>query len=106
MLINTNSVVAEVRNIMLGNVKESFTDSTPLSRYNFSDVLSNAEVHVKITRMFVLHNFFDGYMWVNYSYETVRNDNDLMPGARNVLSRWKIHRENGKWKVVEIQEAP
>ena len=106
MLLNTNSVVNDVKNIMLGNVEESITENTPLSRYNFSNVLSNAEVKAKITRLFVAHNFSDGYMWVKYSYDTVKNDNDLMPGSWNVTSRWKIHKENGKWEVVEIIEDP
>ena len=107
MLLNTNSVVNEVKNVMLGNAKTKMTDNTPLSRYNFSDILSNAEVKVKITRLFVLHNFFDGYIWVNYSYETVKNDNDLTPASSDVLSRWKIHKMNGgDWQIVEIKEAP
>jgi hypothetical protein len=106
MLINTNSVVNDVRNIMLGNVEKSVTDNTPLRIYNFSNVLSNAEVEVRISRIFVLHNFFDGFVWVNYSYETLKNDSDMRPGSANVFSRWKIHRENGRWEVAEIKENP
>ena len=106
MLLDTNSVVKDVKNIMLGNVDEAITTNTPLSKYNFSSVLQNAEVKVQITRLAVIHNFFDGYMWVKYSYETIKNDNDLMPGSWDVISRWKIHRENGGWEIVEITEAP
>ena len=106
MFLNTNSLINEVRDVMKGNVPRAVTENTPLSMYNFSDDLSNAEVDVSITRRFVLHNFFSGTMWVNYTYETTKNDLDLMPGAYKVPSCWKIRRENGKWKIVEIIEGP
>ena len=106
MVLNTNSIVREVKNIMSGNVKIADTQNTPLNMYNFSDTLLNAEVNVKITRLFVLHNFFDGYIWVNYTYETIKNDNGVMPCSTNILSKWKIHKENGIWKIIEIIETP
>ncbi len=106
MFLNTNSVVKDVKNIMLGNVEESVTVNTPVHMYNHSNILSNAEVKVRITRLAVCHNFFDGYMWVNYTYETVKNDNDIYPSSYKIPSMWKIHRENGKWQVVEITERP
>ena len=105
MFINTNAVVAEVENIMYGNVDKSETEGTPLNMYNYSNIYQNAEVEVKITRLFTIHNFFDGYIWVKYSRKTIRNDIDIYPGAI-ATSCWKIHRENGKWKIVEIYEAP
>ena len=106
MYFNTNSVVDKVKNIMLGNVDVSETAETPLRRYNNSDILENAKVKVNITRLFTLHNFFDGYMWVIYSYETLENDSDIKPGTWNVISRWKIHRENGEWQIIDISESP
>jgi len=106
MLSDTNSLIADVKSVMKGEVALSETDGTPLQLYNFSDLLSNAKVNVKITRLFVLHDFSDGYMWVEYSYETVKNNNEYMPGSWRIHSRWTIHKANGKWEITEIQEDP
>ncbi len=106
MFFNTNSIIREVEDVMRGNVDSSVTEGTPLQRYNYNDVYKNAVVNVNITRLFTFHNFFDGYMWVKYSVETVKNDNDIFPSSSNIISRWKIHRKNGKWEIVEISEAP
>ena len=103
---STDSIVSNVENIMLGNVDSTITKNSPLERYNIVGRFPNAKVEANITRLFVAHNFFDGYMWVIYSYQTVENDSDIKPATNNVISRWKIHREDGKWQVVEIQEKP
>ena len=106
MFINTNQVVDEVYAVMSGNVDVSVTNNTPLEKYNYSKVVKDAKIKVKIHRLFVLHNFIDGYMWVNYSYETVGSKTDINPGAWNVVSKWKIHRNGWKWNIVEITERP
>ena len=106
MIVSTNSVINDVKNIMYGNVDQSMTEGTAVNRYNHSYIYENAVVEVKITRLFACHNFFDGYVWVKYSYKTIKNDIDIRPSSVCPLSRWKIHRENGKWHVVEILEAP
>jgi len=80
MFNSTNSVVHDAKNVMLGNVDISVTKGTPLDRYNFSNILVNAKVKASIIRLFVWHDFFDGYMWVIYSYETVKNGKDIKPG--------------------------
>ena len=106
MFVNTNSIVYNVKNIMIGNVDGEITANTPLDRYNIVSRFPNAKVKANVTRLFTWHNFFDGYMWVIYSYETEENDQDIKPGTWNVISKWKIHRENGEWKVIDIEESP
>ena len=106
LFINTNSIVKYAEDVMTGKYLRSETSKTALGKYNYSDVLINAKVKANVTRLFVAHNFFDGYMWVMYSYRTIENDGSINPAASNVISRWKIHREDGKWQVVEIQEKP
>ena len=106
MFFSTNKLVNDVENIMLGRVPADVTEGKEIHRYNNSAVYLNAEVDVSITRLFVVHNFSDGYMWVKYSYVTKKNDKDILPSSVNVISRWKIHRENGKWEIVEIVEEP
>ena len=106
MFLNTNSVVHFVENVMIGNIDGAITANTPVDRYNIVGRFPDAKVKANIKRLFTFHNFFDGYMWVIYSYETIENDKDIRPGAWNIVSRWKIHKENGNWKVIEIKEAP
>ena len=106
MFISTNSVIHDVENIMYGNVKKSFTENSPVSAYNRKDDFGTTSVNVEIKRIFVLHNFFDGYMWVNYTCEGFDNEGNRTYGDWKVPARWKIHRENGKWKIVEIKEDP
>lgn len=105
LLFDTNPIVREAKEVMLGNVEYSSTEGTPLHRYNRNNILENAKVNVHIRRILVLHDFSDGYMWVKYTYETVRNDKNIYPGS-SAISRWKIHKEYGKWEIVEIKEDP
>ena len=106
MFLNTNSVIRDVKEVMYGRISQSETDGTPLSRYNVKKWEPNAAVEAKITRCFVLHNFFNGYMYVRYSYKGVDKDGNVLTASGPLFSRWKIHRENGGWKIVEIEEAP
>lgn len=91
---------------MEGRVGGAETENTPLMRYNIGSRYPNAKVRAKVTRLFTWHNFFDGHIWVIYSYETIENDTDIKPATFNVISKWTIHRENGKWQIVDIKEAP
>ena len=106
MFINTNSLISDVKNIMSGNVEKSITENNPVSMYNRKGEFGTISVKVKISRMFVLHNFFDGYMWINYTYEGYDVNGEHTYGSWKIPSLWKIHRENGNWKILEIKEAP
>lgn len=107
MFINTNSVVGYVNEVMHGDISQSETNGTPLSRYNIKALEPDVDIiEANVTRFFVWHNFFDGYMYVRYSYKGTDENGKLLTASGPLFSRWKIHRENGKWKIVEIEEAP
>jgi len=106
MLIDTNSVIDDVKNIMHGNVEESAIDNSPLRTYYRRGDLRTVSVDANITRKFVLHNFSDGYIWVKYTCEGFDSKGSKTYGSWEIPSRWKIHKENGKWKVIEIKERP
>ena len=95
-----------VKNIMVGNVDGTITAGTPLDRYNDVSSYPNAKIKADIRRLFVAHNFFDGYMWVLYSYEypVSYQGYEYKAGRWNVVSKWKIHKVDGKWQVVDIEE--
>lgn len=91
---------------MLGNVDGAITKNRSLDRYNIVSRFPNAKAEADVARLFVLRNFFDDCTWVIYSYQTIENDNDMKPTSINVISRWKIYREDGEWQVAEIKERP
>ena len=103
---NTNALIQEVENVMYGNVDKSVTQDSPLKVYNRKGEFNTTHTEVELTRLFVIHNFFDGYMWVKYSYEDFDEQDRRTYGSWNIVSKWKIHKENGKWKIVEIIEKP
>ena len=106
MFFSTNHLIEYVENVMLGNVLVEDTAGTPLERYNNRDIYENAQVQVSIIRLFTIHDFSNGYIWVKYTYETQKNDMGILVSTADVISRWKIKRENGVWKIVEIKENP
>ena len=108
MIMSTNDLINYVEKVMTGEISKEKTKGTPIDRYNNENVLLNAKVDVTVNRLFVIHNFFDGYVWVKYSYVTTKNEDprEIMPASVDVISRWKIHKKNGSWKIVEIKEAP
>ena len=52
------------------------------------------------------NNFKDGYIWVKYDGEQLDSYGNIVSGSWDIISRWKIHKENGEWKVVDIKEHP
>ena len=109
MLVNTNSLMRYVRDVFLWRVDSAETIGRPINRYNDSNRLATVELgEVKLTliRMFTLHNFRDGYIWAYYSYEAHDTDGEIITGSWRIPTKWKIHKENGVWKIVEIIEAP
>lgn len=107
MLIDTNPLMDEVKNVFLGNVSREETRGEPIDRYNIrrrdDAVILSAEV--SITRLFTIHNFREGYIWVRYAHKSESAQGSLM-GSGIILTKWKIKKENGKWSIVEIFEKP
>jgi hypothetical protein len=106
MFIDTNSLLDETKNVFCGKVEASDIEDMPVSRYNVTDSNQDAVVKLELHRLFTLHNFNDGYIWMNYSCEATSVQGDIDYGADNIYSVWKIHKEKGKWKIVEIIEDP
>ena len=112
VFLDTNSLIYRVEELFRGEIPEEVTEGTAESRYNYSDQYETlyhgevAEVEVSINRIFVLHNFNDGYVLVNYSHEARDGNDRTLCGSWDIQSLWKIHKEDGVWHIVSIQEAP
>ena len=106
MFFNTNSLMNDVEDVMKGNISKEVTAGLPVDMYNRKGDLGTTSVNVKIHRIFVLNNFFDGYVWVNYTCEGFDSSGKQTYGSWKVNSCWKIHKNNGKWEIIAIYEGP
>lgn len=109
MFFDTNRLLKEVRSAFLWETARSETVGRPIDAYNYirradNDTLGKADL--TLIRLFVLHNFNNGYIWAYYSYKAYDEDGELITGSSNIPTKWRIHKDNGKWEIVEIFEAP
>jgi len=109
MFLDTNSLYREVRDVFLWKVDRAETEGRPINAYNMSYRFPDEElggVNLELVRLFTLHNFKDGYIWALYSKEAYNKDGKIINGSIGIFTKWKIHKENGEWEIVEIFEAP
>jgi sensor histidine kinase YesM len=110
MLLNTNSIINEVRDIFMGKVSIIETNGKPVDMYNLINKhfyeKNIKKVNLKLIRIFTIHNFFDGFMKVYYSFELLDSNGKVIHGSWNILSTWKIHKYNRRWEIIDIYEAP
>ena len=109
MLLDTNDLMKEVRNAFSWKTERSETIGRPIDAYNGikranSETLG--ETKLTLIRLFTFHNFRDGYVWAYYTYYAYNAEGGLITGSVSITTKWKIHKENGKWEIIEIFEAP
>ena len=109
LVVDTNGLIRDVKDLMLWKVPKENTAGMPIDRYNsnrssYGYVLGEAKI--SIFRYFVLHDFKDGYIWLVYTYEAYDLNGELITGSNLIPTKWKIHKKNGKWEIVEIFEKP
>lgn len=103
LLLNTNSVVDFVEAVYRGEVGREAVPKC-LESYDITEILPQiTEVDAHITRRFVIHNFSEGYMWVKFTVTGYTADGTLDYGEANT-SRWKIHKGENGWEVVETKD--
>lgn len=103
--LNTNSVMRYAKSVFRGEISSEEVVGTPLYRYYPKDS-EIVKVDLNLKRIFVSHNFKDGYIWVKYDEEQLDSSGNIVSGSWRIISRWKIHKEDGEWKVVDIKEHP
>ena len=105
--LDTNSVMRYAKSVFRGEIAlEEVVDSPMYMRYYPRNEPELDKVDLNLYRIFVLHDFSDGYIWIKYDVAYIDSSGYEFSGSRNVPARWKIHKENGEWKVVEIKESP
>jgi hypothetical protein len=109
MLIDTNKLMQQTKDVFLGIIPRSETEGKPIHSYNVTSDYSETDikkVDLTLKRVFTLHNFFDGFIIVYYTVFLYGYDNDIVAGSAEVFSLWRIHKEKGKWSIIAIKEAP
>lgn len=115
MLLDTYPLMKEVKDALRGNISAEITIGTPLSNYNIrTHFLENGketnldigETEVFLMRYFTIHNFINGYIWAIYSNKAFDSSGKPFDGSGRIPTKWKIHKENGKWEITEIFEDP
>jgi len=106
LFLNTNSVMRYAKAVFHGEIASEKLVDSPMYRYYPDNEPELDKVDLNLYRTFVLHNFSDGYIWIKYDVAYMNSSGHEFSGSRNIPARWKIHKENGEWKVIEIKEAP
>jgi len=109
ILLNTNSLMREVRSTFLGEVDPSETPNRGIHAYNLGRHVNHYDcydVDLTVIRLFTFHNFHKGYVWVYYNYKVFDENRELISGSQNVFSKWRIQKEGETWEIIDIFERP
>ena len=80
--------------------------SSEVKRYDTSDLGTDVIRKARVTPLLALHNFKEGIVYVNYSAEARNQEGECVWGAWMIESKWYIRKENGRWVITEVAEAP
>lgn len=107
MILDTLSVMQNIKDNYSG--KAPYIENDPLygmKNYNHEVESLHADkiIHnYKILRAYTLHNFKTGFIDVYIDDRYEDGEGNLLRLAIDVY-KYSIKKENGKWKVVEVQE--
>lgn len=107
MLCSTNSVIKDFYNVVNNNMDENILYEE-LKRYKVPlfENITHRNTDTKINRIFVIHNFKKGVMYVKYSYIMYDINGKTISGSSNVYSKWSIKKIGRRWTVVDVEEKP
>ncbi len=108
MVIDTNSVKREIEATVKGEIPYTeINEHLKFHAYHFSERYEDeniGNIHVKVKREFVLHNWKEGYMWVLTDIHVDDVDGEIIRGGQDG-SVFKIQKIDGKWVVVDRKPA-
>lgn len=96
--------LVELANTVLTNTQIEYTadEIGALIQYSHNNPnITNADIDIKLITTEQIED--TGYMWVQYSAYYYEDEN-LVSGSKDVISRWTITRENGVWTVTLVEE--
>lgn len=109
ILHDTDAVIDDFYNCINNRVTSNIIENTELYRYyNKSDLYSEgvSETDIKAKRLFVMHNFHKGVMFIKYDCKIFNKHGDLIYGSSNIYAKWYIEKNDGIWVVTDVIEKP
>ena len=109
MVMDVTDLVHEVKDVFLWKYDSEYTKGKAIDRYNYNGCFGDTQfgnADLTLFPILVLHDYHDGYIYAFYSYKAYDIDGDLVTASLNVFTKWRVHKENGQWSIVEITEKP
>lgn len=104
LLLNVQPLREKVESVFKGEISVSEIKGTCLELYNpMAGDPNIKEVEVDIKIIFTVHDFRNGYMWIKFESEGYDSVGDVAYGEVNT-AKWKIHKLNGVWEIVDIKQ--
>lgn len=107
LLIDTNSVLKDVKSTYYGEKDASEVLGTPLESYyihNPSIGRNIDTVDLKIRRYLVIHNGSEGWVLAKIDCSAYDPNGKTVYGEKNVMARWWIEKKEGKWIITKIKD--
>ena len=103
MFLNTSELVRYAQSVYRGEIEAEQLQNTQLEAFNITKTNPDIEqVDIKIKRIFVLHNFFNGAMWVKTECEAVDSNGEVTYGDYS-YEKWIIEKTENGWQIVDIK---
>ena len=109
ILHDTDSVLNDFINCIKCNTASDTVADTELYRYYSRNEMFDNEIYdanVNVRRLFVIHNFHKGVMFIKYDCETFNGSGEHVYGSSDVYAKWYIEKKDGIWVVTDVIEKP
>lgn len=112
---DTNELMDYVGEVIEGEVSYEEIKNEPIESYYYKGCYDDfSSVEFDNTRIFVWHNFSKGYIWMHEWHRIENNNGELVsasgspnwPRYYEPLTKWTIQKENGTWKITNIDSHP
>ena len=107
LLIDTNSVLRDVKSTYYGEKDASEVLGTPLESYYIHNPRYERNidtVDLKIRRYLVVHNGSEGWILAKIECEAFDSDGETVYG-HETTARWWIEKKEGKWVITKVKDT-
>ena len=109
MLIDTNNLKTDFEDCILDKTTSIAVKNSELYRYyNRKELYDNniSYVDADIRRLFVIHNFHTGVIYVSYFCQTFDDKGKMVYSSPDSHAKWYIKKKHGRWIVYDVDEKP
>ena len=99
-MITKQGYSAKIRALMS---KEEFDSINVYNSYQISKE-DNSNVELKLYPIAMIHNFKDGYVWMNYSITITDKSGEIIAGSWDIPIKITLKKVDGIWYLTNIYE--